>query len=220
MLVSIEIAHIELLPDGAFNRLAVERSIVLGARLKGLLEARGVDTHITVLVDDRQLAAAERDSIVNDFVETVSTLMAIDSHCSEGRLSSHLDNFLSLIAKESVRRRRSDDLWTRIQQTGHLPCAADISIWHLLRLGLIPDPRRVVEYKGAPAGPADFVISILPEMMREPEEVAENRYLKHIEAAAGRIHRVYFPASADGEVGEEDLLSAVETITPEVYSHE
>jgi hypothetical protein len=218
MRVSLEVAHTALLPGGVFNQSAVHRSLDLGRTLRSLLEAAGHEVSHTLLVDDKQLSKEERNDVTEDFVALVDREFEVDVVAAEHRLSRYLDDLLDLLPPNGVRRRVSKQLHERLRDTGALPCAADIALWHSLRLGLIPDRDGVLTAHRAHFEPADAVVSVLIEHDREPEEIAVNRYLKYVEGAGSRIHRVFYPETADQPLDGVDLASVAHEIAQGVHA--
>lgn len=213
MRVSIEVGHTRLLPGGLFNPLAVQRSVTLGAELGSTLCEHGIDVHYTVLADDKELAARNRGRDVNSLIGVVGEQLPVDYYFPEHQLQVYLADVIALLPKEGLRRRVTRDLTQQLGETGALPCSADIAIWHALRLGLMADKKRIAVDHDGIFSPSDFIVSILPDGDQEAEQVARDRYLKHMpDNAQNRVQRIFYPVAADQRINDDALQDTINTI--------
>ncbi len=208
MRASIEVGHTRLVPGGVYNTFLVQRSVDLGQQLAELLQEHDIDTHFTVLADDKELPRRARDRGARALIGMIEPQLRVDYFVPEHKLHVYVDALVALLPKDEIRRRVRTKLRDTLKERGALPCSADIAIWHAMRLGLIDDIARIAVDNDGVFRPSDIVISILPEGDEESETIARDRYLKHMpDDVQRKVHRLFYPSVADGPATSDNHVT-------------
>jgi hypothetical protein len=220
--VSVEFGHTMLTPDGSLNHSELLRSSSLAHGLVKQICRAGPAAVSVVLVDDKQVDVTKRASLAQGLTDYLAYSTPIDYFCFERDLAQYLDDMLTLLTPGARRRQRAA-IDRRLSKGYTLACSADIAIWHLLCLGMVSDTRRIMQplRSREPFRGCDVTVTILPDHLSDPEEVAVNRFLGHLKNGASlaeRVQRVYFPSGVDGVVPDEHIEHITDTIVTEVLA--
>jgi hypothetical protein len=111
-----------------------------------------------IMIDDYH---PEPENVILDTFDYIQR-QAPDAWVMESRLASYVPAVLATVA--SPRERRGQQRWH--DKTGLWSCSALTAVWYSLRLGLVPDPLRLVRGR---LGDARILVNALPEAFEEQE---------------------------------------------------
>lgn len=202
-LVSVEYGHTVLDPttrDPQLLESALESARIAKLAID-LLKTRGFGVQSCVLLDDKYLSPAlDREHQAELFLARLP--LSPDVAVFESDLRSLAPEMLKLV-EEPRKSKLTRELENRAAKGFPLACSVDVTIWHLLRLGLIParDQTGPTAAFNSSLASADYAISILPGFEKSYEERAYRDNLTSVTCfRSDRLRVFYF------EDGEEALV--------------
>lgn len=186
-----------LTPDRALDRDELDRSCVLANQFRARFTSDALSVVTTLLIDDKRVDSAVRRKRGSELMTYLSQFTAIDYYCYERDLAAYVESMLACLTPRVRRSRREAIDRQRANGSETLACSIDVTIWHLLRLGIWEDTQRILRplqateaYSGS-----EVAVSVLPDHLGAPENAAR-RILKHLDrdrSVDDRIFPLFFP---------------------------
>jgi hypothetical protein len=196
--ISLELGHTTLTRDRTFDHDELSRSCKLANRLRTCVVPATLSVVTTLLIDDKKIDARIRERRGGELTAYLQRFAEIDYYCYERDLVAYVEPMLACLTprvrktqREAIDRRRRNGYET-------LACSVDVTIWHLLRLGILEDTEHVLRPLNAdrPYSGSEVTVSVLPDYLGDPEEKAAKRILKHLHGhpnVRNRVFPVFFP---------------------------
>jgi len=191
--------------DGTLNHDELSRSCVLANHLETRLRHSGICTITTLLIDDKRLDASIRGEHGCELIAHLNQFATVDYYCFERDLATYVELMLQCLTSRA--KRSQQESIERRFANGHktLACSVDVTIWHLLRLGILTDTKRILRPLHAAdvfCG-SDVAVSVLPDYNGDPEKTAR-RLLRRVRGnhdLHDRVVPIFFPS------GESSVLT-------------
>lgn len=196
---NLEVAHVNwALPnagDSVAESIADAKDYIAG------WTSRGERYVVCILVDDKELRIPDRAEWLRTTRRDYQALFEmLDYVCFESDLVKLKDEFLKQL-RPNQRGRIGREIERYRRKHGRVACSHDITIWHLLRLGLLASGNKSLHRVSTKRSPnaarlgfyARSALSILEEDDRAAEERAQEilKYCKN-EDVLSRLEIVYY----------------------------
>jgi hypothetical protein len=220
---SLEFGHSEFSENCVFDRDSIITSSLLAKDLVRELRTRKYSYSTCILVDDKIVKPHLRADCPFRLLKLVNSYLRPDFIAFESNLKrvylEMLDNIQS-----GKRKTVQKKLERYIRSRGSLACSHDISIWYMLRSGLVEvDQELVFKYTaaGRPRENSVFygqrIVSILPLEMRKHERLADKEILQYINPTLNlldHVIRFYYDSQKlyheDQEIQKDSMIAILE----------